>query len=129
MDLSFLVNDLISYVVINLIVYVLRSVRKAHKASDKNLPAEKKTPKEKLHRQFLFWLFGLLLSTIVFFAIKETASPFAFVLIKVLAGFAIFFSLIFTWGAFDAAFAFYPSDDDGSNSLPDNTADHSGDDS
>ena len=129
MDFSFLIQDLISAAVIWVLSFAWRRLRRTIRSTGEDVPSQERMPKEKLHRHFLFWLFGLLLSTIIFFSVDGSASSIFLVFFKVFAGISVFFCFILTWGAFDAAFAFYPPDENEAELLTDKPADHNGNDS
>lgn len=117
MDFSFLIHDLISAAVIGMLGALLKWLRKSFAVRGRHMSVDSKMSKKTLHRYFLCCLFGLLLSTVIFCSVNS-ASPFSLLsCVKIVSGLGIFFCVIFTWGAFDAAFAFYPSDKDGSDHL------------
>lgn len=76
--------------------------------------------KKLVHHQFLISLFSLTISlpTALLLPIETMLAAFLKVGLFIAAG----FSFIFAWGAFDAAFSFYPDDDSWPNNPTDENA-------
>ena len=128
MDFSFLIQDLVSAAVIGMLGALFKWLRKSFAVRGKHMSVDSKMSKKTLHRYFLCCLFGLLLSTVIFCSVNS-ASPFSLLsCVKIISGLGIFFCVIFTWGAFDAAFSFYPPDEKNSDSLPEKPSENRSDD-
>lgn len=85
---------------------------------------QKHTPKKVLQKQFFFSLFAFLFSFSGAWAL-----PLKFLLLgtmKIFLTIISFYAFLFIWGAFDAAFAFYPEDDPGNPAPPQDAPDDSG---
>lgn len=88
------------------------------KSNDSTGKQNQRTFSKKLvHHQFLISLFSLAISlpTALLLPVETILTAFLKIILFIVAG----FSFIFAWGAFDAAFSFYPGDD----SWPDSPTD------
>lgn len=117
---SFLEN-MIMTLVCSFIAFWAKSAYNAIKKWFESAPATPKsyTSPKALHRQFLVWLF-----TFTFSISGAWGLPMGIlkIFLAILAGYAF----LFTWGAFDAALAFYPENDPGDHEPPKDSPNDSG---
>ena len=111
MSFDAIAGNVIAAFIYACLAYVFKKAFKALTQSKKSKPPAKEASKASLHKSFLVSLF-LFLITLVFIGS-----------IKIMCGLTAGLSFLTTWGAFDAAFAFYPEDEvisEPSESNPDN---------
>lgn len=105
MDFRFLLEDFASLVVFTWLPWLLKKLFVPQPAS----PAKHRTPAKSLRKQFFVCLFLFGASLFAFASIRPEGP--LFVALRYFLGLLGGFSFLLVWGAFDAAFSFYPPDD------------------
>lgn len=120
-----MIENIIATLICGIIASVTKWVYHFIKSAECNpQPGNRITPKKTLQKQFFISLFIFPLSLSGAWAIPADKLILGF--IKIVLGVFAFFSFIFVWGAFDAAFAFYPTNKVGDIPTGD-TSNHTGD--
>lgn len=82
------------------------------KAEEGNLnPPKEPSPAKTLQKQFFAALFTLVVSLPAAFMFPISRQPTPTGMVRIFLFIIAGFAFLFVWGAFDAAFAFYPKDD------------------
>ena len=122
MSFDAIAGNVIAAFIYACLAYVFKKAFKALTQSKKSKPPAKEASKASLHKSFLVSLFLFLITLVVFCSIGHPTTLFIGS-IKIMCGLMAGLSFLTTWGAFDAAFAFYPEDEvisEPSESNPDN---------
>lgn len=108
-----MVRELLMNIAVSIICAILATLAKkiwsGLKAETSEQPKTKKTDGAKLKAWFFYSLFFLVALLIVGFTISPDSTFTTF--LKYLAISLAAFAFLFVWGAFDAAFEFYPPDE------------------
>ena len=115
-----MVGDIVANVVAGIVCAILahlaRKVFSFLTEPISSSPEPPKPSKRLVRNQFLLCLFAMLISLPA--GVLLVPSTPAFVFAKIFLFLVAGFSFVFAWGAFDAAFAFYPDDDPGNTEPP-----------
>lgn len=100
-----ILSSAVAGLIVTIISWVAGNIYRYIRRCENNLQKPTEIPKKKIvQRQFFYSLFFFIFSLSAFWTVN-------FIAIKVFAGILSLFTFLFVWGSFDAAFAFYPSDD------------------
>ena len=120
-----IVKDLIVSAITSTLIFFFNGV--ISKSSARPNISQHPSSRKWVHRQFCVCSLLFPVFLVAFVRIPCSLHPVWLALVKVLCLILAFFCFILFWGAFDAAFAFYPKDDIAQ--VPShNTADHGGND-
>ena len=100
----------ISTMISAVIVSRLKSLAMFIEDASNSPPSEHPMSKKKLYRQFIRCFFTFAISFALAIGIHGNAS-LSLAFLKIACGLIAGMYFLFTWGCFDAAFAFYPPDD------------------
>lgn len=110
MSFKSIIGNLIATGIYAVLVYCIKKIFRSQSAGQ-NGQTGKIARKTVLKRQFFASLILLVVTLSVFFSVTTPRLLHPLSALKVLAGLIAGFSFVFTWGAFEAAFSFYPEDD------------------
>ena len=110
MSFDAIAGNVIAAFIYACLAYVFKKTFRVLTQNKKSKPSVKEASKASLHKSFLVSLFLFFITLVVFCSIGHPANLFIGS-IKIMCGLTAGLSFLTTWGAFDAAFAFYPEDD------------------
>ena len=121
MDIMSILEGITATIICTLAGSFFRWMIKQTRALKAESPETRRAPRTIVKRQFYVCLFGLLISFAVFFSVR--GSGFFPKLARTGAAiFAVYFYLL-VWGAFDAAYTFYPPVEEPQDSSADHKTD------
>ena len=110
MNVDSICGNLIAAVIYGVAVWVLKQIWN-NRPRDDGEPPKKAGSKAVLKKQFFASLIILVISLAVYCSIGFHPGKLILSFLRPLFGLSAGFSFIIVWGAFEAAFAFYPPDD------------------
>ena len=117
-------ENLIAGIVSTVVCALIRRFYLYVKTTEENItPPQIPSPAKRLHKQFFGSLFALVTSLPAAFMFPISKQPDVSSFIRIFLFLIAGFSFLFVWGAFDAAFAFYPKNDSGESKPPEQSAD------
>lgn len=125
MNIQNFFENLIAGIVSTAVCAIIRRFYLYVKSTEENLkPSQTPSPAKRLHKQFFGSLFALVVSLPAAFMFPISKQPDTSGFIRIFLFLTAGFSFLVVWGAFDAAFAFYPKDDSGKEKPPEQPSDH-----
>lgn len=114
-----LLENLIAGVICTALCAFLKRVYVRIKAAEDDMGKPRKpSPAKAVRKQFFYSLFSLVFSLPTAFMLPITRALTPLGVLRILLLFIAGYAFLFAWGAFDAAFVFYPKDDIGSEKPP-----------
>lgn len=125
MNIQNFVENVIAGMASTVVCALIRRFYLYVKATEDNItPQKTPTPGKTLHKQFFGSLFALVVSLPAAFMFPISKQPDISGFIRISLFLVAGFSFLFVWGAFDAAFAFYPKDNLGEGKPPKQSSTH-----